>query len=276
MVYWLFNVLASEEDIYYLLLRTAQIACALIVGGELVFGSPYGSQSKYQGTLALNGRVTWILMELVSPAALLYSYLSMDLFVPTPRSASRSLLTHAFCMLWVLHYANRALVYPLRQASRKPMHIGIGLGSCVFNSINGYLNGRWFSVFSDALYNESYLYTHKCRVALGVCLFVLGMAGNVYHDNILLRLRRPAAGKSNNRYSVPDGGLFAVVSCPHYFCEVVEWTGFAILTRSPAAWTFALATLCNLLPRAYSIHKWYIREFPKYPKDRKAMIPHVV
>ncbi|KAJ1670898.1 hypothetical protein GGF38_001197 [Coemansia sp. RSA 25] len=266
----------TEEDAYYLLLRAFQIACPLIVGGELVFGSPYGSQSKYQGALALNGRLTWILMELVSPAALLYSYLAMDSFIPTSRSVGHSLLTHAFCAMWCVHYANRALVYPLRQASRKPMHIGVGLASCMFNSINGYLNGRWLAVFSDGLYNETYLYTHKWRVLFGLCLFVLGMAGNIYHDNILLRLRRPASGKSNNRYSVPEGGLFAVVSCPHYFCEVVEWVGFAILTQSPAAWTFVLSTLCNLLPRAYSIHKWYMREFPKYPTNRKAMIPCVI
>ncbi|KAJ2892226.1 hypothetical protein GGI21_005660 [Coemansia aciculifera] len=243
-----------------------------MLGFVFVIGSPYGSQTKYQGVLALNGRLTWAIMELVSPAALLYSYLS----APTPANHS-SWLTHAFCALWCLHYANRALVYPLRQTSRKPMHIGIGLVSCVFNSINGYLNGRWFSVFSDGLYSEEFLHTNKWRAALGLCVFVFGMAGNIYHDDILLRLRRPAAGKpANKRYSVPEGGLFAVVSCPHYFCEVVEWTGFAILTMSPAAWTFALATFCNLLPRAHGIHKWYMREFPKYPANRKTMVPYVI
>ncbi|KAJ2347333.1 hypothetical protein GGH91_001867 [Coemansia sp. RSA 2671] len=276
MTYWSIGSLKGEEDAYYLLLRAFQISCALVVGGELIFGSPYGSQTKYKGVLALNGRLTWVLMELVSPAALLYSYLAMDSFVPATRSKSHSSVSTAFCALWLVHYANRALVYPLRQASRKPMHIGIGLVSCLFNALNGYLNGRWFSVFSSGLYGGDYLNEYTWQVVLGLCLFVLGMAGNIYHDNILMRLRRPATGKPNNRYSVPVGGLFSMVSCPHYFCEAVEWTGYAILTQSPAAWTFALATLSNLLPRAYSIHKWYQREFPKYPNNRKAMIPYVI
>ncbi|KAJ1898067.1 hypothetical protein GGI03_005860 [Coemansia sp. RSA 2337] len=276
MKYHLVDALGGEEDVYFLLLRAFQISCVIVVGGELVFGSPYGSQSTYKGALALNGRLTWVLMELVSPVALLYSYYAMDSFVPVARSKSHSLVSIAFCALWIMHYVNRALVYPLRQTSRKPMHIGIGLTSCLFNTLNGYLNGRWFSVFSNGLYNEDYLNTHTLQVVFGLCLFVLGMVGNIYHDNILMGLRRPATGKPNNRYSVPVGGLFAMVSCPHYFCEVVEWTGYAILTQSPAAWTFALATLCNLLPRAYSIHKWYQREFPKYPANRKAMIPYII
>ncbi|KAJ2826191.1 hypothetical protein GGI24_002966 [Coemansia furcata] len=276
MSYWFVDSVGDEEDVYYLLLHAFQISCAFVIGGELVFGSPYGSQSTYKGMFALNGRLIWILMELVSPVALLYSYYAMDTSIPENRSKAHSPIALAFCALWVVHYANRGLVYPLRQASRKPMHVGIGLVSCVFNTLNGYLNGRWFSVFSNGLYSDDYFYTHTWKVVLGLCLFVLGMAGNIYHDNILMQLRRPADGTSNNRYSVPVGGLFSMVSCPHYFCEVIEWTGYALLTQSPAAWTFVLATLCNLLPRAYSIHKWYQHEFPKYPQNRKAMIPYVI
>jgi hypothetical protein len=33
-------------------------------------------------------------------------------------------------------------------------------------------------------------------------------------------------------------------------------------------WTFA-----NLVPRARSHHAWYQKQFPTYPKERKALLP---
>ncbi|KAJ2483453.1 hypothetical protein EV174_002942 [Coemansia sp. RSA 2320] len=266
----------GEEASYYLLLRVFQVAAVVFVTSGFMTGSPYGSQSAYSGALAVDGRLGWIVMELVSPAALLCSYLASSTAGP---QAQYSAVTHVMCGLWVLHYTNRALVYPLRQASRKPMHIGVVLASCMFNTVNGYLNGRWLSVFSNGLYTNAYWDVYQGRALLGLSLFVLGMAGNIYHDNVLMNLRQPGAQPapgSARKYLVPCGGLFALVSCPHYFCEVVEWAGFAVLTQSPAAWAFVFGAAGNLLPRAYQIHKWYQREFPGYPANRKAMIPYVI
>ena len=41
----------------------------------------------------------------------------------------------------------------------------------------------------------------------------------------------------------------------------MEWTGFAILTASPAAWVFVWWTFANLVPRADAIHRRYREEF---------------
>ena len=36
---------------------------------------------------------------------------------------------------------------------------------------------------------------------------------------------------------------------------------------------FALFTACNLVPRAVSNHRWYLRQFPDYPPQRRVLLP---
>lgn len=55
--------------------------------------------------------------------------------------------------------------------------------------------------------------------------------------------------------------MFRYVSSANYFGEVVEWTGFAILTWSWAGAVFALWTFANLAPRAGKIRDRYADEF---------------
>ncbi|KAJ1960362.1 hypothetical protein GGI12_003842 [Dipsacomyces acuminosporus] len=287
--------LQTEKDVFDLVLWGFQAASLLVFGALLAVGSPYGSQTTYSGMFTIDGKVAWIVMELVSPLAFALSYFarsppfSGDSRSSGSGSSRRTLATHVFMALWMIHYTNRAVIYPLRQQSRKQMHLGILLSACVFNVVNGYVNARWLVVFSDiSLYSSSmsdskmaYFSRHPVRCVLGLSMFALGMAGNIHHDNILssLRTRSPrqtAKGDKKSTYSVPYGGLFAFVSCPHFLCEIVEWTGFAILTQSPAAWTFVLSIVCNLLPRALCIDRWYKQEFAEYPRSRRALIPFII
>ncbi|KAI8325277.1 3-oxo-5-alpha-steroid 4-dehydrogenase [Martensiomyces pterosporus] len=264
---------SSEKELFDLVLLGFQVSSLLILGALLLVGSPYGSQTAYSGIFAINGKVAWMAMELVSPLVFAYSY-----FARRPQT----LATHVFFFLWMAHYANRAILYPLRQQSRKPMHAGIMLCAYLFNAVNGYLNARYLAAFSDPLlYSAPYFARHPMRSLLGIGLFVCGMAGNIHHDSILSGLRTHPAGKETGsagegRYLVPYGGLFKFVSCPHFLCELVEWTGFAVLTQSPAAWTFVANIVCNLLPRALCIHGWYRKEFADYPASRRALIPFLI
>ncbi|KAJ2172638.1 hypothetical protein GGF45_004612 [Coemansia sp. RSA 551] len=271
----------SERNVFDFILQGFQIVSLVIAGALLVVGSPYGSQTSYNGRLAINGRTAWILMELVSPAMLICAYFAPATSGPAEHTSS-SLLSarNALVALWLAHYTYRAIIYPLRQTSRKRMHVGIMLSAVLFNSVNGYLNGRWLSVFAPAEHRQhvsTYAMMHQSRVYLGLVLFVVGMCGNIYHDNILSTLRRKSSQHAKHSYAVPHGGLFTVVSCPHFFCEIVEWLGFAVLSGSPAAWTFLLNVVCNLLPRAFFIHKWYHVTFAhSYPQNRKAVIPYLL
>ena len=108
--------------------------------------------------------------------------------------------------------------------------------------------------------------------------FILGMMialcgfGITYHaDATLVQLK-----KSTGTYQIPHGGIFRCVSCPHFFGEILEWTGFCIASNlSLATLSFVIWTACNLIPRALAQHEWYHVQFPEDYKQlrRKAVIP---
>ena len=58
--------------------------------------------------------------------------------------------------------------------------------------------------------------------------------------------------------------------------EIIEWIGWAILTWSLSGFVFAIWTIANLVPRAFTHHKWYQENFSDYPKNRKAIIPGII
>ena len=221
--------------------------------------APYGRHLRDGWGPTVPHRVGWVVMEVVSPAALVLVWLQG----PTGRDA----WTVFFVLLWAAHYANRALIYPLVSrwgGRRMPLAI---MGSAVFfNAVNGGLNGWWFGHLADPYPAD---WGADPRLICGAALFFAGVAVNVHADATLRRLRTPG----ETGYRIPRGGLYRLVSCPNYLGEIVEWAGFALMTWSPAAATFAVWTAANLVPRAQSHHRWYRRRFEEYPPDRRALIP---
>ena len=67
--------------------------------------------------------------------------------------------------------------------------------------------------------------------------------------------------------------MFRWVSSPNYLGEIIQWTGWAVMTWSLAGVAFALFTFCNLAPRAISNHRWYREYFAQYPAGRKVLFP---
>jgi len=107
---------------------------------------------------------------------------------------------------------------------------------------------------------------------IGLALFLTGFIINQVSDNHLLHLRN---GRKKG-YSIPTHPLFKYVSCPNFAGEILEWTGFAIMTWSLPGLSFAIWTAVNLIPRALHHHAWYKETFPDYPKKRKALIPYIL
>lgn len=64
------------------------------------------------------------------------------------------------------------------------------------------------------------------RYIVGISIMLLGAYINVTSDSILIHLRKPG----ETGYRIPYGRLFKYVTCPHYFGEIIEWVGFAILS----------------------------------------------
>jgi hypothetical protein len=75
----------------------------------------------------------------------------------------------------------------------------------------------------------------RCAVAVvGTALYVAGSIGQHQAHCILAQLRdgakQPSSPATGSRYSVPFGSLFQYVSMPHYFCEMVEYTGLWMIS----------------------------------------------
>jgi len=232
----------------------AGIVCAVL----FFVVAPYGRHTRKRWGPLVGSRLGWIVME--APAALVFTGC---LFVG--RYVNLTVLVLG--TLWGAHYVHRSFIYPLqrRDADKQMPVVVVGMGF-FFNIVDGYLNGRYISLFSGG-YALSWLWDP--RFLAGLALFIAGFAINRDSDKILRRLRRP--GESG--YRVPYGGLFRWVSCPNYLGEIVEWFGWAILTWSLPGLAFAVWTTANLAPRAWAHHKWYRENFPDYPAERKALMP---
>jgi len=230
--------------------------------GLFFITAPYGRHTRGGWGPLLEARLGWVIMETASPLFLCLAYFAgLGAFNP---------VTLLFVLLWVGHYVNRALLYPLRMRNaNRPMPLSVVTMACLFNLVNGYLNGRYLNVAGDR-YTGAWL--TDPRFLAGMALFFAGLLINLRSDGILRRLRSDL----DPAYKIPRGGLFELVSCANYFGEIVEWIGWAVMTWSLAGLTFALWTAANLVPRARAHHQWYRRTFPDYPERRKAIIPYLV
>jgi len=167
--------------------------------------------------------------------------------------------------LWITHYLNRTVIYPLRIKTKgKKIPIAIVASAFFFNMVNGILNGYFLTLLQFESISELYL-------ILGFIIFIIGFYINISSDNLLIKLRTNQKG-----YVIPNGKLFNYVSCPNFFGEIIEWLGFAIMTLNPGSLSFLIWTICNLIPRSKAHHKWYKENFENYPKKRKAVIPYLL
>lgn len=174
-----------------------------------------------------------------------------------------------YLVLWELHYAHRAFIFPFRLGNnKKRMPLVVMAMDVFFTTTNSYLNGRWLFGLA-ATSGQSVASITEPHVLLGALVFLIGYAINQHADWVLLHLRKPG----ETGYKIPEGGLYRWITCPNYFGEIIEWFGFALCTLSFPALVFAIWTVANLLPRARSHHLWYQKTFPDYPATRKALLP---
>ena len=220
---------------------------------------PFGRHSHDRFGPCIGNRIGWLIME--SPALW---YLALVFLRGVSGSQSAAWMLWA---LWMVHYINRGLVFPFRtKTTGKQIPVLVVASGFGFQLVNGTLNGMALSSFGGA-YTADWL--SRPLFWIGLSVFAAGWATNIWSDEILLRLRKPG----ETGYHIPQGGLFRWVSCPNFLGEVVQWCGWALMCWNPAALSFAVWTIANLLPRALAHHRWYLEQFPNYPKHRKALFP---
>jgi 3-oxo-5-alpha-steroid 4-dehydrogenase 1 len=188
-----------------------------------------------------------------SPSVFLFAWLW------TQNPAFDDPLVRVLGVAWLTHYVQRTFVFPaLMRGGNRPNAVVTIVLAIAFNVLN-------------ASGNATSLRARPFDVAAGVGLglFVVGFMLNLHSDAVLRGLRKPG----ETGYSIPHAGGYRWVASPNYLGELVEWLGFAIAAQTLAGWAFFLFTFANLAPRARSHHRWYLAQFPDYPRNRRALVP---
>ena len=224
--------------------------------------APYGRHSSEGWGPMIPNQWGWVLMEGFAPLFVSYWFFSGDL-VKTNAS-------YFFYALYMAHYIYRSYIFPFRiKTNGKKMPLVIPGSAMFFNLCNTFFIG-YFLGYVGGNYADEYFYSP--RFIIGFCIFLAGVFINVKSDNMLMNLRKPG----ETGYKIPVGFLFGKISCPNLFGEIIEWTGYALMIGTLPAWSFAIWTFVNLVPRALDHHKWYLQKFTDYPEERKAVIPFVL
>lgn len=233
------------------------VALYFVRAGYGIFRTPQWGPS-------VPNRVGWVLME--APVFIV-------MFVLWARSgAGFALPQYVFFLLFQLHYLQRSFVFPLLLKGKSRMPVSILLMGVVFNVLNGVMQAGGLFRFPSVPLGAGLGYLLEPQAVAGLLLFFAGMGINLHSDRVIRHLRRPG----DTRHYLPQGGFYRYVTSANYFGELVEWTGFAVLTASPAAWVFVWWTAANLVPRADAIHRKYIEEFgAEAVGRRKRIIPYI-
>ncbi|KAG8100673.1 hypothetical protein GUJ93_ZPchr0013g33832 [Zizania palustris] len=115
----------------------------------------------------------------------------------------------------------------------------------------------------------------------GVLVFAVGLAGNFYHHCLLSQLRTTkqgggGGGGGEKAYKIPTGGLFGLVTCPHYLFEIIGFFGFAMIAQTVHALAVAAGTAAYLAGRSCATRRWYESKFEDFPENIKALVPYVL
>ena len=238
------------------------IALAVVVHITMFFiTAPFGRHTSDKWGITINNKLGWVIMEFPSLAIMTYF-----LFAGTYSLDSYVWILFA---LWMVHYINRTFIYPARIKSTPcKMPLFIVVNAIVFNVVNAGLNGYYLAEMASPVdYGDAWI--GSLVFIAGAILFATGMFINLKSDHILIHLRKPG----ETGYKIPKGFLFDYISSPNLFGEILEWTGFAVMAWNLPAFSFAVWTFANLVPRAKNHHDWYHRNFPGYPQERKVVFP---
>ncbi|KAF3222922.1 hypothetical protein TWF106_005350 [Orbilia oligospora] len=276
--------------------------------------TPMGKTS-VKSFLNLPGKLSWILMELISPISFFLTFYLNNSQSPLETLAALPISHKILSILYLIHYLNRALISPLRAPAYAPAHIIVLLVATYFNYLNGY------SLSSFLLLQQGKVPQAEgggggwwvVRFGVGVVMWVVGFLGNIWHEDVLYEIRRRAkrehlesakakkedglgegvervlvadagrlvvrAENSGHVYEIPEGGLWEYCWHPHYFMEWIEWTGFLIAAggwECAPAINFLVNEIASMTPRAFQGVEFYKRKFGKKLPERKAVVPFLL
>lgn len=170
-------------------------------------------------------------------------------------------------LLWMVHYSKRLLeTFFVHE-----------FGTLTMPVFNLFKNCAYYWSFAVAvgwnvnIPNESEL--ADWHVIIGFPWFCIFMLLN-FVCHMRLKYMRP---KGTNAFVIPHGGLFEYITCPNYFCEIMTWVGFNILTGfTPAGVAFNIVGALQMLQWAKQRRAKYVKLFGKqWPRNRYVLFPFI-
>lgn len=251
-----------EQETFRLFLGVMSIIALFVFIALYFIKAGYGMFRTSSWGFSINNKVAWVLME--APVFIVMSVLWWK------SERYNSLVPLIFFLLFQLHYFQRSFIFPLLLKGKGRMPLAIMLMGVIFNLLNGFMQGEWlFYLAPETLYTPDWLATPQ--FVIGLLLFFVGMGINWHSDYIIRHLRKPG----DTRHYLPSQGMYRYVTSANYFGEIVEWTGWAILTWSLPGLVFLWWTVANLVPRSNAIWHRYKNEFGDAVRKRKRIIPFV-
>ena len=175
----------------------------------------YGRLKDSLSKLDLPPKLSWFFMEIPNLLWVLYFIFIIG-----------DSLSWGYC-LFIIHYINRTIIYPLRLNTNTPLPLEIVLTAFSFTFANGYIQG---------ISNKTAGQTSLFLQILGTFIFFLGMYINIRCDNILQEAKIKAKSQKQNdsksKYVLIDEFLFKYVGSPNYFGEIIEWIGYFIVCQT--------------------------------------------
>lgn len=224
----------------------------------------YGKFATKKWGPAINNKAGWTIME--APVFIVMTIL----WLCSNRTFEPALL--AMFGIFQIHYFQRSFIFPFLLKGKSRMPLSIILMGAIFNTLNGLMQGGWlFYISPSGHYTAQWL--TSWQFITGTAIFFAGFIINIHSDSIIRNLRKPG----DTRHYLPKGGLYNYVTSANYFGEILEWSGFAVLTWSLSGAVFALWTFANLVPRANTIYKKYKEEFGQqmHGRNLKRIIPYI-
>ena len=228
------------------------------------FEAGYGYLFNPKYGFPIPNRIGWVLMESPVFIAMMLLWWFSD--------ARFDAASVALLVLFQTHYLQRSFIFPMLIRGKGTMPVAIIAMGFVFNSMNSYFIGEWLFRFAPAgKYMTEWLASPQ--FIIGTLLFLVGMLINIDSDHVIRHLRKPG----DTKHYIPRKGLYRYVTSANYFGELTEWTGYAILTWSPAGLLFAVWTFANLAPRAKALTARYEEEFGDEYRElhKKHLIPFI-
>ncbi|EDO40603.1 predicted protein [Nematostella vectensis] len=188
--------------------------------------------------------------------------------------SSRWRLQNIAAACWSFHYVKRLLeTMFVHRFSKGTMPIFNLFKNCSYYWGFGFLVGYFINhpLYTPPKFGDMQVYGSLAG-------FLICELGNFSIHTLLRDLRPPGSHERRIPYanSNPMTQLFRFVSCPNYTYETGAWICFTVMTQTFGTALFTLAGFYQMTVWALGKHRNYKKEFPDYPRRRRAIIPFFI